>query len=429
MSEPAPPSGSTRAEIELIFRREAARLISVLTRIFGPRNLELAEDVVQEAFVSALEVWSEQGVPANPAAWLLSTARNRAIDAVRRERTRTKFAPDLAVWLDSEWTLARTIGEAFEPDSIRDDQLRMIFMCCHPSLTAENRLTLVLRTLCGLSVPAIARALLTTEATINKRLYRTRRRLEGVEFSLPETDELPAARDTVHAALYLLFNEGFLSTGEQPILAELCGNALALTRLLASDDALASSETRALLALMYFNGARIESRLDESGMLVPLDRQDRSRWDGAAVNEGFRWLERSLSSHDGEPTRYHLEAAIAARHCSAATFEATDWNSICNLYDRLFEVEPTGPIALNRAVAISYRDGPAAAIPIVEAMRDDETMGGGHGIPAVLAHLYARAGSEEPARRHLAEALDRTPTPHERALIAQQIERASEKPD
>ena len=212
---------------------------------------------MQEAFVAALEVWSERGIPETPGAWLLSTARNRAIDAIRRERTRTKFAADLAMFLDSEWTLASTVRDAFESEGLRDDQLRMIFMCCHPSLSPENRLTLVLKVLCGLSVPAIARALLTNESTINKRLYRTRRSLEGVEFRLPSPAELPAARETVHAAMYLLFNEGFLSTGEQPILVELCGNALAMTRLLAGDASLANGETLSLLALMCFNSARL----------------------------------------------------------------------------------------------------------------------------------------------------------------------------
>jgi RNA polymerase sigma-70 factor (ECF subfamily) len=161
---------AAQAEIETVFRREAGRLISVLTRIFGPHNLALAEDVVQEAFVAALEVWSDRGVPDNPPAWLLSTARNRAIDAIRRERTRRTFAPDLAIYLDSEWTLASTVGEAFGADGIRDDQLRMLFMCCHRALTPESRLTLMLKALCGLSVPAIARALLSSESTTNKRL-------------------------------------------------------------------------------------------------------------------------------------------------------------------------------------------------------------------------------------------------------------------
>ena len=424
MSETGKPTASLQSRIETTFRREAARLISVLTRIFGPHNLALAEDVVQEAFVAALEVWSQRGIPDNPAAWLLRTARNRAVDAIRRERTRRTFASDLAVYLDSEWTVARTVNDAFEADGIRDDQLRMLFMCCHASLTPESRLTLMLKALCGLTVPAIARALLTTQSTIHKRLYRARRRLEGVAFTLPSPADLPAARGTVHTALYLLFNEGFLSTGDEPILAELCDTALSLTRLLAADQAIADEETIALLALMCFNHARLASRLDGEGRLVPLDRQDRTLWDRTRINEGFALLARTLRAGSEGATRYHIEAAIAARHCSARTFDATHWDSICRLYDRLVDVAPTWPITLNRAVAISYRDGPAAAIPLVEALRADESIVGDHTIAAVLANLYARAGSAEPAQRFLSVALERTPTEHERALIALQVGRA-----
>src|SRR6186713_3177414 len=197
--------------LEVIFRREAGRLIAVLTRLLGPHNLQLAEDVVQEACVAAMQDWSARGVPDNPPAWLLTTARRRAIDAIRRERTRRTFAADVAKFLDSEWTLSATVDEAFNEHGIRDDQLRMIFMCCHPMLSPESQITLILKTLCGFGVPAIARALLTTEATVNKRLYRTRTALRGVQFELPAAADLPAARETVHTALYLLFNEGYFS--------------------------------------------------------------------------------------------------------------------------------------------------------------------------------------------------------------------------
>jgi RNA polymerase sigma-70 factor (ECF subfamily) len=225
--------------------------------------------------------------------------------------------------------------------------------------------------------------------------------------------------------MYLLFNEGYTSTGEQPILAELCGNALALTRLLAGDDTIANAESMALLALMYFNAARLESRLDEAGQLVPLDRQDRTRWDRDSIHEGFLWLARSSRNDSDGRTRYQIEAAIAARHCSAKTFADTDWDSICRLYDRLIEVSPTGPVALNRVVAISWRDGAAAAIPLVEDLRHEGSLAQGHSLSAVLANLHARAGSVEPARRYLAEALERARTEHERALIALQVERAT----
>jgi RNA polymerase sigma-70 factor (ECF subfamily) len=411
--------------IEAIFRRESGRLISVLTRIFGPGNLQLAEDMVQEAFVAALREWTSRGVPDNPAAWLLTTARRRAIDAIRRERTRRTFAPDLAKFLDSEWTLSMTVDEAFAEHGIADDQLRMIFMCCHPSLSPESRITLILKTLCGLSVPAIARALLTTETAINKRLYRTRVALRGVQFQIPAPAALPAARDTVHTALYLLFNEGHLSTTDKPILRELCRDAMALTQLLADHPAIATSDTLALLAIMCFNAARLESRLDDEGRLVPLDRQDRRLWDRALIGQGYRCLVRSAELDASAAGRFHLEAAIAARHCSAASFEDTDWDSICKLYDRLLELDASPMVVLNRAVAVSYRDGPQAAIPLVEAVYRAADLPHSHVVAAVLANLHVRAGSIERAAPFLAEALERARTPHERELIARQIERAA----
>ena len=418
-------SESVREEIEGLFRRESGRLISVLTRILGPHNLELAEDVLQESCVAALATWTKDGVPSNPAGWLVTTARNRAIDAIRRERTRRTFAPDLAMFLDSEWTLARTVDEAFDEDWIRDDQLRMIFMCCHPTLAPENRMTLILKTLCGLSVPAIARALLTTESTINKRLYRTRRALEGVEFRLPVGDELPAALETAHTALYLVFNEGYFSTGGEPILQELCRDAMSLTRLLASESSVSSGSTLALLALMCFTAARFDSRLDEEGWLVPLDRQDRSRWDRALVNQGFTYLGRSVQVTTGIASRYHLEAAIASRHCSAEAFEDTDWSSICRLYDRLLEIAPSPMVKLNRAVAVSYRDGPEAAIPLAQEVEAAGELPHSHAVAAVLANLYSRAGSPETAETFLKAALAKARTDHERRLIEGQVRRAA----
>ncbi len=417
------PIDPTQHEIAELFRRESGRLTSVLTRLLGPHNLELAEDVVQESFAAALTHWSDDGVPDNPSAWLLTTARNRVIDVIRRERTRRTFADDLVRYLDSDWTLSATVDDAFDEDGIRDDQLRMIFMCCHESLTLENRITLILKVLSGLSVPAIARALLTTEATINKRLYRTRRRLEGVAFALPPPDVRRAALDTVHTVLYLVFNEGHLSTSREPILRELCGDAMMLTRMLVDTPGLGNADTVALLALMSLNAARLDARLDEDGALVPLDRQDRSRWNRSLITEGFRYLQRASRMEATMAGRYHLEAAIAARHSSAASFAETDWVSICNLYDRLLEVSPSPMTALNRAVAISYRDGPAAAIPMVEALGRDGSGVPRHTLAAVLGNLHARAGSVLRARECLDDALATAPTDPDRAMIRGQIDR------
>lgn len=407
-----------------MFRRESGRLISVLTRLFGPHNLQLAEDVVQASFVAALETWGKTGIPDKPAAWLLTTARHRAIDAIRRERTRRTFAADLTRYLDGEWTLTTTVREAFGEDLVRDDQLRMIFMCCHPGLGPESQLTLILRTLCGLSVPATARALVTTEATVLKRMVRIRQRLKGVAFALPRAEDRPAVLETTHAALYLLFNEGHLSTGEEPIRRELCRDAMYLTQLLADEPVLCTSDTRALLALMCLHAARLDSRIDAEGGVVPLDRQDRSRWDRALIARGFECLVRASRMGTTVASRYHLEAAIAARHCGARDFAETDWGSICSLYDRLLEVAPSPLTELNRAVALSYRDGPQAALPLVEDLRRSGRLAGSHAVAAVLANLYARTGAEEESLRFLEEALASARTRHERRFIALQVRRA-----
>jgi RNA polymerase sigma-70 factor (ECF subfamily) len=421
-------AGTIRTEIELLFRRESGRLTAVLTRILGPHNLSLAEDVVQESFMAALDHWSAGGIPDNAPAWLLTTARRRAIDLIRRERTRRRFAPDLAVFLDSEWTLTRTVDEAFQEDWIEDDLLRMIFMCCDRAIAPENRLPLILKTLCGMSVPAIARGLLTTESTINKRLYRTRRALEGHDFRLPPEEELPEALETVHTVLYLLFNEGYFSTTEKPILRELCRDAMVLTKLLVDQPSVSNSSTVALLALMCFAAARLDSRIDDSGRLVPLDQQDRSLWDRTLIDRGFSYLQQSSQMEALWAGPYHLEAAIASRHCSAATFADTDWPSICNLYDRLLEIAPTPLTSLNRAVAISYRSGPQAGIDLIEGLDSAGVVPHSHVVAASLAHLYARAGQPERARGHLEAALARARTEHERRLIELQVSRATGSP-
>ena len=255
-------------------------------------------------------------------------------------------------------------------------------------------------------------------------MVRIRQRLKGVEFTLPRPEERANALETTHAALYLLFNEGHLSTDEEPIRRELCGAAMALTQLIADEPSLCSSDTLGLLALMCFQAARIDSRLDAEGEVVPLDRQDRTRWDRQLIGRGYACLVRASRMETVVAGRYHLEAAIAARHCAARDFAETDWGSICSLYDRLIELEPSPLAELNRAVALSYRDGPEAAIHVVESIRRSGRFEKSHAVAAVLANLYARAGKDEPSRRYLEEALASARTRHERQLIAQQVERA-----
>ena len=415
---PRPPS-----DIAEIFAQESARLTAVLTRILGPRNLELAEDVVQDAFVTAAQRWAADGVPRDPAAWLMRTARNRAIDCIRRERPRRHLAEDLATLLDSDLTLGATVDRAFDDANVRDDTLTMIFLCCTIDAPIEHRIALILRSLCGLRVDAIARALLVTEATAKKRLVRMRKRLRGVAFRLPTPEQVPETLRTTHLALYLLFNEGYLSIGGEPIQHALCRQAMFLTRHLTDDPRHSDASTHALLALMCFHAGRLSARTDAHGALVPIDLQDRSRWDRALHAAGFASLRRAQVLEPRWATRYLVEAAIAAQHCAAPSFDETGWVQVCDLYDHLMAVSPSPVAALNRAVARSYRDGPAAAVPTVVALREAHPkVLAGHA-EAVLAHLHARAGSSDDAARYC-EAAAKANAPYALAMLERQIARA-----
>src|SRR4029453_5011162 len=355
---------------EHLFRREAGRLVASLTRIFGGHNLALAEDVVQDAFCRALEVWKVRGVPENPGAWLMMTAKNRALDVLRRERTARTFAPELSRLLEAEATIAPAVDEAFADSTIRDEQLRMMFSCCHPRLPEEAQVALVLNILCGFGAGEIAAAFLTSRAAMEKRITRARRTLAGAKrlFDLGDAEfvtRLPAVR----RALYLLFNEGYHGASpESAVRVDLCHEAIRLTLLLYSYPPAASPETAALAALMYLHAGRLPARVDGAGDLSSLLEQDRSRGGSELLARGLALLERSATGR--EVTVYHLEAAIAAAHAAAPGVEETDWALIVSPYDRLITPAPSPVVALNRAVAVAERDGPAQGIDELLAIAD-----------------------------------------------------------
>ncbi|MCB1045196.1 MAG: sigma-70 family RNA polymerase sigma factor [Acidobacteria bacterium] len=411
--------------IERIFRNEHKHLVSVLTRIFGPHNLALAEDVVQESFMAALTHWQLHGLPDNPSAWLMRTGRNRAVDAIRKTRTQVSYAHDLTMYLESEYTLSRTVQEAFDRTEINDDLLRMIFMCCRPEISTENSVTLILKTLLGLSVSSVARALLTQVSTINKRLLRVRKHLQSVRFDVPEPVHLNGALEAVHTSLYLMFNEGAYSTNHEPIRQELCREALYLVERLTQARHAHNSETVALSALMCFHMARLNTRMDTNGKLIPLDQQDRTQWDRDMIDRGLQALAHSTRMERNVASRFHLEAAIASRHCTALSFADTDWRSICKLYNRLLDVAPSTLVALNRAVAISYLHGPGMAIDVVKQLEEDQALPKhNNSIQAVLAVLYQRIGETEVAQTYQEQAIAMAATDHERDLLQMQIDRA-----
>jgi RNA polymerase sigma factor (sigma-70 family) len=402
---------------EHLFRRESGRMVAALTRLFGVHNLALAEDVVQDAFCRALEVWKVRGVPENPSAWLMMTAKNRALDVLRRERTALRFAPELDRLLGSEWTIAPVVDEAFAAHTIRDEQLRMMFSCCHPRLPEEAQVALILNILCGFGAHEIASAFLTGRAAIEKRISRGKKLLAGSSrlFDLAAVDyELRLS--AVRRALYLLFNEGFhgASTASS-VRVELCGEAMRLATLLLEHPPAATPATYALAALMYLHAARLPARLDSAGDLIGLLDQDRSRWDGRLLAEGLALFERSAAGV--ELSAYHVEAAVAAAHAGARSVEETDWPSIVALYDRLMDIAPSPVVALNRAIAIAERDGAERGLEALHAIVDRDRLSGYPFYPAAIGELELRRGNRERAREYLLAALDRARSPTERRFL------------
>jgi RNA polymerase sigma factor (sigma-70 family) len=402
---------------EHLFRREAGRLVAALTRIFGVHNLELAEDVVQDAFCRALEVWKVRGLPDNPSAWLMAAAKNRALDIVRRERTARTFAPELAHALESEWTLAPSIEEAFATPVIRDEQLRMMLSCCHPRLTEEVQVALILNILCGFGAGEIASAFLTGRAAVEKRIARGKKVLAGSRRLFDVGDaEFRARLSAVRRALYLLFNEGYHGAStETAIRVELCGEALRLATLLVEAPQADEPATRALAALMCLHAARLPARLDTSGELSALFEQDRSRWDGALTARGLALLDRSATG--GEVSAYHVEAAIAAIHAAAASIETTDWAAIVSLYDRLMDIAPSPVVALNRAIAIGQRDGPDRGLDALYAIIDSDRLSGYPFYEAAIGELELRRSNTAAAKNHFSSAAALARNPLERRFL------------
>jgi RNA polymerase sigma factor (sigma-70 family) len=390
---------------EHLFRRESGRLVAALTRIFGVHNLALAEDVVQDAFCRALEVWKVRGIPDNPGAWLMAVAKHRALDVIRRERTARTFAPELTRALESEWTLAPAVEEAFAVSTIRDEQLRMMFSCCDPRLPEEVQVALVLNILCGFAAPEVAAAFLTTRAAMEKRISRGKKALAQSKrlFDLADA-EFPTRLSAVRRGLYLLFNEGYHgASAEAAVRTELCAEAIRLTMLLLEAREAASPETLAMAALMYLHAAKLPTRLDAAGDLNPLAEQDRTQWDARLVEEGLALLDRSATGD--VVSAFHVEAAIAAAHATAQSVEETDWKAVVGLYDRLMSIAPSPIVALNRAIAIGQRDGPDEGIRSLRAITEVERLCRYPFYPAAIAEFERRRGNLDVARDQFSSAV------------------------
>jgi RNA polymerase sigma-70 factor, ECF subfamily len=401
--------------VEAVFREERGRLLASLVRQFG--DLDLAEEVASDAIATALERWPVDGVPARPGAWLLTTARRKAVDRLRRDKA---YAARLAV-LQAE---AERDGPAVEPaddEDVPDERLRLFFTCCHPALPLDAQVALTLRCLAGLSTPEVARAFLVPAATMAQRIVRAKRKIKGarIPFRVPEGDELPARLPGVLWVVYAIFTEGYAASGGPELVrADLADEAIRLARIL-HRLLPREREVAGLLALLLLVDARREARTGEDGQLVLLDEQDRSLWDRGSIEEGRRLVVAALQG--GPPGPYALQAAIAAVHDEAADVATTDWPQVVALYDVLADVAPSPVVTLNRGVAIAMRDGPEAGLELLDALAADERLRGYHLLPAARADLLRRLGRRAEAAAAYREALTLVGNEPERAYLTRRL--------
>ena len=407
-----------------VYKQESAKILAVLTRLFGTDNFSLAEDVLQDAFSKALFYWKENEIPENPSAWIIQTAKNLAIDNLRSNKARIKLSNDLAHLLESEWSINSTIEDEFSEHKIKDDQLRMIFMCCREEIKPANRIPFILKNLCGFSISAVSRSLLIPEATVKKRLLRTKKQMAEYPFELPEDDKLLHSMNSVNTVLYLLFNEGFHSSHkEKSIYLIFCQEAIGLVSLLIDEPKIANRETLALFALMHFHIARVDSKTDKAGQPIPIDLQDRSMWKKEYIKTANFFLKQATQSSIAPSGRFYVEAQIAKEHCEAKDFKDTDWGKISTYYEKLLLSTDTPVTRLNQAIAIGYAGNLKNAILKVEALRDSKNLANSHIPSATLAHLHAKAGKPELAYLYAKEAKEKGGTPLEHRLMMSQIER------
>ena len=405
--------------VEHFFRHEAGRLVSVLTRIFGWRHFDLVEDMVQATLMDALDAWRVRGVPDNPSGWVHRIAKNKILDALRRDQIGRRV---LGAWAAARPSHAAGLDALFCDSEIEDSQLRMMFACCHPHLARENQLALTLKALCGFGHAEIARALLVGEETVKKRLQRAKRDLIDHHIALdpPAAGELAQRLDSVHQVLYLLFNEGYSSSeGATAMRTDLCEEAARLCHLLCSHPRFCTPATHALMALMLFHAARLESRLDPRGAVLLLEEQDRGTWDQRLIGRAQEFLARSAEGT--VISAFHLEAAIACHHCTAKSCAATDWPAILRLYDALLMLHRSPVYLLNRAIVLAQIEGPLAGIGALAEAGQDPALRHYHLFDATLGELYRRAGDLARARQHFETARHKTASPFDRELINRRL--------
>ncbi len=402
--------------VQEVYSSDWGRIVATLIRSFG--DFDVAEEAAQEAFTAAVDQWREAGVPDSPPAWIIQTARHKAIDRIRRQ---TRFKEKVESYAASG--LIQTIEEPdYDTTEISDDRLRLIFTCCHPALALEAQVALTLRTLGGLDTEEIARAFLVPPATMAQRLVRAKRKIRdaGIPYSVPDTNDMPARLDAVLTVIYLIFNEGYAPTqGEKPVRTDLCAEAIRLGRLLRILMApQPPSEATALVALMLLHDSRRDARLDEAGNLVVLEEQDRSRWHQHQINEALPLVDETLGREVGP---FALQAAISAVHCRAKQAEETDWPQIVRLYDLLELAQPTPIVQLNRAVAVAMVDGPRSGLALIDAVAATGDLDGYHLLHAARADLLRRVGSSKEAAKSYARALALVTNDSERLFLERRL--------
>ena len=379
-------------DLEKLHREESGRVLATLIRLLG--DFDLAEEALQEAYTVALQKWPEEGTPANPFAWLISTARHKAIDRLRRSRRFESKQEEIA------WTAETSVSpaDAASEDVFPDDQLRLIFTCCHPSLAVEAQVALTLRTICGLTTEEISRAFLIPVSSLAQRLVRAKRKIReaGIPYVVPAREDLAERVDAVLLVVYLIFNEGYLaSCGDALVRRELCAEAIRLTRVLC-ELLPKESEAQALLALLLLQDSRRDARLSSEGELVLLEEQDRSRWDTKEIAEGTRLTQAALRS--GARGIYALQASVAALHANGRTPGETDWRQIASLYEVMLGMNPSPVIAVNRAVAVAMADGPEAGLALLDELERGGKLTEFHLLPAAQADLLRRLRRTDEAR-------------------------------
>ena len=406
--------------VDHLFRNRAGQMVAYLTRLLGPEHIDLAEEVVQEALLKALQNWPYSGIPQNPAGWLFRVARNAALDAIRHRTLAGEKNVEFAAERIRDVEAAVGDGTHIE-DQLRDDELRMVLMCCHPALPRDARVALSLKTVGGFSTREIARAFLSDEPTIAQRLVRAKRQIResAIAFELPLGDDLALRLDSALEVIYLMFNEGYAAqSGEGLVRQDLCGEALRLGRLLAKSS-VGTPQAHALVALIAFQAARLPARVDSGGELVLLEDQDRTLWDQKLVALGFHHF--SQCAEGAHMSAYHVQAAIAAVYAGAQQSTHIDWPAILSLYDRLMEISPSPVVALNRAVAIAKVEGPQAALAALRPLAEDRSLRNYHLLPAVQGRLLLNLGDHEAAADCFRQALERPCSEPEKRFLQRKL--------